>query len=91
MAHVEGTIEIEPKCFSVSNVDIVANFCEYTRYISDDEGQILSEISIGSVFAGESIELPANIVNNTPQSCEYRISRKKGRPTEESNSLITPQ
>jgi hypothetical protein len=51
----------------------------------------LSEISIGSVFAGESIELPANIVNNTPQSCEYRISRKKGRPTEESNSLITPQ
>jgi hypothetical protein len=39
--HIEGVIDIQPKLFSVSSVDIVANFCEYTRFISDDEGKIL--------------------------------------------------
>jgi len=40
--------------FSVSSIDFVANFCEFTRFISDDQGNQLSHIDIDPLFAGET-------------------------------------
>ena len=38
IGEIEGTIDIFPKQLSLSSIDFVANFCEYTRFLSDENG-----------------------------------------------------
>lgn len=72
-------------------VEIVANFCEFIRMISDKEGNKISELAMEPLFAGEKARTRMLIVNNTPKACEYRVIRKKGQVGEEASSLVTPE
>ena len=43
-----------------------------------------------SLFGGEAVNLSAFVVNNTPESCQYRVTRKKGSG-DDNIVLITPE
>ena len=43
------------------------------------------------MFGGQIKKIDAHLVNNTPERCEYRITRKKGTNGQENNNLITPE
>ena len=38
IGEIEGVIDIEPKQLSLSSIDFVANFCEFSKYITDENG-----------------------------------------------------
>ena len=42
------------------------------------------------MFGGQTKKIDFFMVNNTPESCEYRITRKKGANGEQNNNLVTP-
>jgi hypothetical protein len=56
----------------------VANFCEFSQSITDAEGNPLHNIQLPSLIAGQKTKVTAYIVNNTPNLCEYRVTKKKG-------------
>lgn len=43
------------------------------------------------MFGGQVKKIDTFLVNNTPESCEYRITRKKGTNGQENNNLVTPE
>lgn len=88
---IEGTIEIEPKEINYSTLEFVANFCEYSRMLSDLEGKEIKFLQIEPLFGGETIQTSAFLVNNAPEGVEYRITRKKGGGNEDVTTLITPE
>lgn len=51
----------------------------------------MSLIALDPLFAGEVASVSAFLVNNTPESCEFRVARKKGAGSEEGASLMTPE
>ena len=88
---VEGSIEIHPKTLGSCSLDFVANFCEFNRFISDAEGKPLSTINLEPALGGETLKMAAYLVNNTPKSCEFRVTRQKGTNGEEGFTLATPE
>lgn len=71
-------------------MEFSANFCDYSRIISDSEGKEIKQIIVDPLFGGEAVNLSAFVVNNTPESCEYRVTRKKGSG-DDNIVLITPE
>ncbi len=63
---VEGSIEIEPKSINYSTLEFVANFCEYSRMLSDAEGKEIKVVQIDPLFGGETMQTSAFLVNNSP-------------------------
>jgi hypothetical protein len=48
-------------------------------------------VQVEPLFGGESSKASMFLVNNTPEKCEFRVTRKKGSNSEESISLATPE
>lgn len=88
---MEGSIEIHPKTLGYSTLEFVANYCEFSRMISDADGNLLEKVQLDPLFGGESAKISMFLVNNTPEKCEFRVTRKKGTNGEESVSLATPE
>ena len=86
---VEGSIEIEPKILGYSTLEFVANFCEYNRIFSDSQGNEVKLITLDPLFGGQNMKINSFIVNNSPEGCQFRITRKKGSG-DDNVTLITP-
>jgi len=75
----KSTIQVYVENFIYhKNILVNAIYLDYNRILIDKSGGEVKQLDFGTMYYGESKEIETNLVNNSPDDLEFKISFKNG-------------